>query len=47
MNGDESIESCLEIKTDFEEVNKSIEKIRKKSLEYLRIALNDEGSTDF
>jgi len=34
------------INTDFDMVHKRIEFVREKSYEYLRAALEDEGSTD-
>ena len=46
MNGDEKIEECIEIRTDFENVYKKLESVREQSYEYLRRALEDEGSTD-
>lgn len=46
LSGEENISSCLEIETDFEDVHKKIEGIRRKSYEYLVAALKDEGSTD-
>lgn len=46
LNGDEKIEDCLKIVTDFNEVHKRLEKFRQKSFQYLKDALKDEGSTD-
>lgn len=46
MTGDEKIEDCINIKTDFETVHRKLEDIRKKSYGYLGAALIDEGSTD-
>ncbi len=44
--GDEKIQDCLKIETDFDNVLKKIELIRQKSYVYLNRALKDEGSTD-
>ncbi len=46
LTGNERIEDCLEIKTDFEAVHKKLEGIRQESYAYLTAALTDEGSTD-
>lgn len=46
MQGDENIEDCLKIKTDFDAVHKKLEDVRAKSYGYLEAALKDEGSTD-
>lgn len=44
--GTEDIEECLQRETDFEEVHKKLELMRKNSFEYLLCALRDEGNTD-
>lgn len=46
LTGDEKIEDCLNIKTDFDAAHKKIAGIRQQSYEYLKAALQDEGSTD-
>ena len=46
MTGNENIEDCISIKTDFEAVHRKLEDVRDKSYGYLKAALNDEGSTD-
>lgn len=46
LNGEEKIADCININTDFDSVHKNLEKVREKSYEYLRVALEDEGSTD-
>ncbi len=46
MQGDENIEKCIKIKTDFDTVYKKLEDVRKKSYAYLETALKDERSTD-
>ena len=46
MQGDENIEDCLKIKTDFDVAHKRLEIMRAKSYAYLEAALKDEGSTD-
>ncbi|MFI3327167.1 MAG: polysaccharide pyruvyl transferase family protein, partial [Clostridia bacterium] len=40
LNGDENIKECISLKTDFEKVDKNLEKIRDYSFDYLRKALN-------
>lgn len=46
LTGDEKIQDCLKIETDFDTVLKKIELVREKSYAYLQMALKDEGSTD-
>lgn len=46
MTGNENIQNCLKIETDFDVVHKNLEEIRKKSYDYLKNALKDEESTD-
>lgn len=46
LKGDEKIEDCLNIKTDYNEVHKNLTWVRQQSYEYLKAALQDEGSTD-
>ncbi len=46
LTGEENIDDCLKIETDFESVHNKIEGIRQNSYEYLLTALRDEGSTD-
>lgn len=46
LTGNEKIQACLKISTDFEAVHNKIELIRKESYNYLKTALIDEGSTD-
>jgi len=46
LTGNEEISKCINISTDFDMVHKRIEFVREKSYEYLRAALEDEGSTD-
>ena len=40
LNGDEDVKECIKIKTDYDMVDKNLEKIREFSYEYLRKALN-------
>ena len=46
FNGGENIKKCLEMKIDYEEVCRNLQKIREDSYDYLIIALNDERDTD-
>ncbi len=46
FNGDEDIEYLLNKEIDFVQVEQNIEKIREQSLQYLKAAIADEGSTD-
>lgn len=46
LTGDEKIEDCLNIKTDFDAAHKKLAGVRQQSYEYLKAALQDEGSTD-
>lgn len=46
LAGDEKIVDCLNIKTDFDEAHKKLAGVRQQSYEYLKAALQDEGSTD-
>lgn len=46
LNGDEDIEMCINIKTDFDAANQRIEEERQRSLEYLMTALENKKSTD-
>lgn len=46
LNGDEDIEKCIKIKTDFDAANQRIEEERERSLKYLITALEDKKSTD-
>lgn len=46
LAGDEKIVDCLNIKTDFDEAHKKLAGVRQQSYEYLKVALQDEGSTD-
>ena len=46
LTGNEKIEECLKIETDFELIHKRLEIIRQQSYDYLQKALKDEGSTD-
>lgn len=46
LTGNEKIEDCLNFKTDFDVAHKKIAEVRKQSYEYLKAALQDEGSTD-
>lgn len=46
LTGDEKIEDCLNIKTDFDAAHEKLVGARQQSYEYLKVALQDEGSTD-
>lgn len=46
MTGEEDIQKCLNIKTDFDAVHEKLKSVREKSYAYLEAALKDEGSTD-
>lgn len=46
MTGDEDIEDCLKIQTDFDAVHEKLKGVRAKSYAYLEAALENEGSTD-
>lgn len=46
LTGDEKIEDCLNIKTNFDAAHKKLAGVRQQSYEYLKVALQDEGSTD-
>lgn len=46
LAGDEKIVDYLNIKTDFDEAHKKLAGVRQQSYEYLKVALQDEGSTD-
>lgn len=46
LAGHEKIVDCLNIKTDFDEAHKKLAGVRQQSYEYLKVALQDEGSTD-
>lgn len=46
LAGDEKIQDCLRLDTDFDDVHKKLELVRAKSYTYLERALKDEGSTD-
>jgi len=46
LNGNENVAECMEISTDFVEVNDRLENVRKKSYDYLIAALKDKDSTD-
>lgn len=46
ITGTKNIEDYLKIKTDFDAVHKKLERVRGKSYDYLKAALNDERSTD-
>lgn len=46
LTGNEKIENCLKIETDYNEVHQKIDDIRKQSFKYLLAALKDERSTD-
>lgn len=46
MQGDENIDDCLKIKTNFDAIHKKLEDVRAKSYGYLEAALKDGGSTD-
>lgn len=46
LTGDEKIQDCLKIETDFDAVHKRLELVRQESYAYLKRALKDEGSTD-
>lgn len=46
MNGDESIEKCLEAKLNYKDIHKNLQAIRLDSYKYLETALQDEGNTD-
>lgn len=46
MHGNEDISDCLNIKTDYDKVYEKLTSVRQQSYEYLKRALEDEGSTD-
>lgn len=46
LTGNEKIENCLKIETDYNEVHQKLDDVRKQSFEYLLTALKDERSTD-
>lgn len=46
LTGDEKIEDCLKIETDYAAVHQKLDDVRKQSYAYLKAALADEGSTD-
>lgn len=46
LTGNEKIEDCLKIKTDYTKVHQKLDDVRKQSYAYLEAALEDEGSTD-
>ena len=46
LTGNEKIEDCLKIKTDFDAAHSKLAEVRQQSYKYLRNALRDEGSTD-
>ena len=46
LDGNEKIQDCLKIDTNFESVHEKLELVREKSYDYLKKALKDEGSTD-
>ncbi|MGO5306615.1 polysaccharide pyruvyl transferase family protein [Agathobacter sp. LCP21S3_B2] len=46
LNGDEDIQTCLDMNIDYENVYNNLQKIREESYQYLITALKDEGSTD-
>lgn len=46
LTGNEKIENCLKIQTDYNEVYQKLDDVRKQSFEYLLAALKDERSTD-
>ena len=46
LTGNEKIEDCLRINTDFDAAHRKLAEVRWQSYEYLRNALQDEGSTD-
>lgn len=46
LNGDEDIQTCLDMNIDYEKVHKNLQMIREESYQYLITALKDEGSTD-
>lgn len=46
LTGNEKIEDCLKIETDYTKVHQKLDDVRKQSYAYLEAALEDEGSTD-
>lgn len=46
LTGNEKIQECLKIDTNFESVHQKLESVREESYDYLIRALKDEGSTD-
>lgn len=46
FDGSEDIRKCLGRKVDYDRVYQNLQKIRKKSYDYLNAAVKDEGSTD-
>ena len=46
LTGDEKIADCLRIKTDFDKAHQKLTVVRQQSFDYLKKALQDEGSTD-
>lgn len=46
LTGDEKTADCLRIKTDFDKAHEKLAVVRQQSFDYLKKALQDEGSTD-
>lgn len=46
MSGSEDVSECLKIYTDYDLVQKRLEKVRQESYRYLELALKDERNTD-
>lgn len=46
LSGNEEIEACLKLETDFSHVDQKLEAVRRLSYDYLAAALQDERSTD-
>lgn len=46
MDGSEDIQKCINIPIDYNVISKKMTDVRKESLDYLIVALRDEGSTD-
>ena len=46
ISGNENVEKCLNLKIDYDDVDRNLDKIRLSSYEYLNAALRDERSTD-
>lgn len=46
LEGNEDIQSCIDMKIDYKQVHKNLDSIREESYQYLVVALENKGSTD-